>query len=261
MSFRCVYCGDTRNDSDSSREHIVPESLAGTLVTREVCAQCNGTLGSEVDGPFVDSYYLRFLRYSVVDFLPESAIPDFQIRAMVESQDAGDRFPGNLRFSVRGISFEPRFHREEVGDEVKYYLPDTPDGRKSLAGLIASKKRGIKRSEWVELPALPRKLQLPMVVRLVYPREIGKMLLGYIAYKLGPAYALDQKFDSLRDFVLGNRAELLDDSYYFRTGDIPSVPNKGPEVAHEIGFYAEDQYHLFRVVLFDSLLFEIELWG
>ena len=60
---------------------------------------------------------------------------------------------------------------------------------------------------------------------------------------------------------MGEREELLDDSYYFRTDDVPSVTNKGEEIAHEIGFEAEGKYHLFKVVLFDSLLFEVEVWG
>jgi hypothetical protein len=46
----CIYCLTTSNETRFNREHIIPESVAGTLFVDDlVCERCNSTMGSQVD--------------------------------------------------------------------------------------------------------------------------------------------------------------------------------------------------------------------
>lgn len=43
---RCIFCSE---EHVSSREHIFPRAIGGTITTERVCADCNSILGSRVD--------------------------------------------------------------------------------------------------------------------------------------------------------------------------------------------------------------------
>ena len=47
----CTFCGKVlpRDEEKCSREHVIPEFIGGSLVIRDVCAQCNSHLGEHVD--------------------------------------------------------------------------------------------------------------------------------------------------------------------------------------------------------------------
>jgi len=45
----CIFCFRTDLETDFSDEHIIPESIGGRLVLDQVCADCNSTLGHDVD--------------------------------------------------------------------------------------------------------------------------------------------------------------------------------------------------------------------
>ncbi|MCW7503535.1 HNH endonuclease [Leptospira paudalimensis] len=54
---KCIYCRETKEESEFSLEHIIPQFLGGAYVdnqfkTREVCRTCNNNLGLFVDGLF-----------------------------------------------------------------------------------------------------------------------------------------------------------------------------------------------------------------
>lgn len=45
----CIFCFRTELETDFSVEHIIPESIGGRLVLDQVCKECNGRLGHQVD--------------------------------------------------------------------------------------------------------------------------------------------------------------------------------------------------------------------
>ncbi|MEO8066676.1 MAG: HNH endonuclease [Flavobacteriales bacterium] len=66
----CLYCNQEKPDSESSGEHVIPQSLGGNIDTNnpfkihEVCGRCNSLVGSYVDGPFVRSWLVNLQRVS-----------------------------------------------------------------------------------------------------------------------------------------------------------------------------------------------------
>lgn len=67
----CIFCNASENFSE---EHIIPESLGGSIVIRNVCRACNSVLGSEVDVELVkhrhiyDAYKQLETKDATLDF-------------------------------------------------------------------------------------------------------------------------------------------------------------------------------------------------
>ncbi len=47
----CIFCNASE---DFSEEHIIPESLGGSIIARNVCRRCNRVLGSQVDAELTE---------------------------------------------------------------------------------------------------------------------------------------------------------------------------------------------------------------
>lgn len=58
-TMRCWFC---REDRLGSKEHIIPQSIGGTLVTWRVCTDCNSTLGRVADGPIGNHLLVQIWR-------------------------------------------------------------------------------------------------------------------------------------------------------------------------------------------------------
>lgn len=61
--FLCIYCGQLRDDAESTLEHVIPQSLGGAYVpdtfkTRRVCTKCNNNLGLFVDASVEKSWII-----------------------------------------------------------------------------------------------------------------------------------------------------------------------------------------------------------
>ena len=62
---RCIYCLEASGASRSV-EHVIPESLGNTklvLPPGVVCDRCNNYLSRKVEGPFLNSFPIRKLRF------------------------------------------------------------------------------------------------------------------------------------------------------------------------------------------------------
>ena len=46
---RCIICKKIKNSNDFNKEHIIPESIGGSLTIDNVCKDCNSKLGKEID--------------------------------------------------------------------------------------------------------------------------------------------------------------------------------------------------------------------
>src|SRR5574341_1458505 len=85
------------------------------------------------------------------------------------------------------------------------------------------------------------------------------MYLGYLAYKFSPEYAVDQRLDPVREFIQCTKVDLGGEPYQIRTGHRINPSRSLENVSHEIGFKVSNGLSLFYVILFDSLLFEIDI--
>lgn len=60
MGNSCIFC---LTNSDLTKEHIIPDSLGGSLVINAVCKACNSKIGSDIDAPFINSIISQLPRY------------------------------------------------------------------------------------------------------------------------------------------------------------------------------------------------------
>ena len=96
----CVYCGKNKNDTEMTREHVVPAAIGGILspqnpfLLRRVCRRCNSACGRYVDGPFLRSWLtsneraMNALKY--LDLGKNPAVP-LVYMGPVESLSHGER--------------------------------------------------------------------------------------------------------------------------------------------------------------------------
>lgn len=72
MMKRCLYCYKLKDESEFSKEHVIPQSIGGTFnkpdnpfVLHNVCERCNNVLGIYVDAPFTKSTLINMYRHQV----------------------------------------------------------------------------------------------------------------------------------------------------------------------------------------------------
>lgn len=58
---KCIFCLQEKPSSD---EHVIPDSIGGTLHIKEVCRECNSTLSRLVDNPFANCSLIQLARYT-----------------------------------------------------------------------------------------------------------------------------------------------------------------------------------------------------
>jgi hypothetical protein len=51
----CIFCG---SNGKLSREHIIPESIGGSVILNNVCIDCNSRFGSEIDSELTKNYHI-----------------------------------------------------------------------------------------------------------------------------------------------------------------------------------------------------------
>jgi hypothetical protein len=58
---KCIFC---LSDKPPSDEHVIPESVGGTLRIQEVCRECNSKLSELVDNPFANCSLIQLARFN-----------------------------------------------------------------------------------------------------------------------------------------------------------------------------------------------------
>lgn len=65
MSIVCIICRNPPNISNPlTKEHIVPESIGGSLTIDRVCKNCNSTMGSDFEGEVVNYFFFKAIRHT-----------------------------------------------------------------------------------------------------------------------------------------------------------------------------------------------------
>lgn len=59
---KCIICEFEKDKKAFSEEHIIPDSLGGTIKISDVCKECNEKMGIYIDSPFVNYFFNRCYR-------------------------------------------------------------------------------------------------------------------------------------------------------------------------------------------------------
>ena len=81
MDRKCIYCRNTKCESEFTLEHVIPQFLGGALApdilkTRDVCKDCNSNLGLFVDAAFQKDWlvYNHLNTLAIAFFNPEKPV-------------------------------------------------------------------------------------------------------------------------------------------------------------------------------------------
>ena len=55
----CIICKKLKEDVEFNKEHIIPESLGGSLTIDNVCKICNNKLGNEIDSKIINDILIK----------------------------------------------------------------------------------------------------------------------------------------------------------------------------------------------------------
>ena len=55
----CIICKKNKNENQFNKEHILPESIGGSLTIDNVCKSCNTKLGNEIDSKIINDFLIK----------------------------------------------------------------------------------------------------------------------------------------------------------------------------------------------------------
>ncbi len=210
-TFRCLYCRVEKNCFEDSDEHVVPDSLGGSLTIRGVCQKCNNTFGSEVESE------KGLLRYPMV------SVPAWQLGIVSRKgksraiRDKAARVTGGLPPQLQGadvrldatlasrgqwsLSLVP----QRVGDTL--FIGEQEDMERYGARVVDRMRRQHGPDVLVTFDEFEIDLsQLTFEARVEVDskpvgRAIAKMALCWLSHELGHEVALQPSYDAIRVYV------------------------------------------------------------
>ena len=117
---RCIYCLDA-SDASRSIEHVIPESLGNTklvLPPGVVCDRCNNYLSRKVEGPFVNSFPIRNLRFEQSLPSKRGRVPRLEVTAPGGGPAVLTRSPGGPMV----VAFDNAADIYDVIDKSRYII-------------------------------------------------------------------------------------------------------------------------------------------
>ena len=156
---RCIYCLDASGTSRSV-EHVIPESLGNTklvLPPGVVCDRCNNYLSRKVEGPFLNSFPIRKLRFDQALPSKRGRVPRLEVAVAgggpaVLARAAGGPIVIAFDRTADVLDAVARSRGVLLGEE--YHPPDARVrsrfvGKVALGFLAASSLQHANEYEWI----------------------------------------------------------------------------------------------------------------
>jgi len=209
--FRCLYCRADKDCSEDSNEHVIPDSLGGSLTIKGVCEECNNTFGSEVESE------KGLLRYPLV------TAPAWRLGVTTRSgksraiRDKAARVTGGLPARLQGadirldatlaspeqwdISLVPQW----INDSLFIGSPEDVARAKVRATDRMCRQHGPQtlvtfEDFEIDLSQLTFEARVEVDSKPV-ARAIAKIALCWLKCELGHEAALQSSFDAVRAYV------------------------------------------------------------
>jgi hypothetical protein len=202
----CPYLGKDIEESQTSPEHFIPESLgAPKELTVVVDSLTNSQMGTRVDAPFVDSYIIRFFRVHYKVLGKDGRLPELPLRRVVQIE--GHDINVDARVSPEGLELrpEPRVLENFEGYD-KFVIVGEQDADRinaqidrSAARKGMSVKRTLVKKVAAEFP-MP-KIESSEINRDIVIRFMAKACLGTASYFFGNDFTRGDLCSGLREIV------------------------------------------------------------
>lgn len=192
----CIICLTPLSDGGTI-EHVMPDSIGGTLTLPDVCSSCNSLLGTRVDSALVNNFFVATERARLR--LPGKAgeVPN-PFEDVILTDDQGNHYRYHLGPDGKPKSLElvPRKEADSDGHTIRFWF-DGKDKRadeKIVRFIERQEKQGVKVTEvdrrafHEDFPRLNMTMQMstfdwqPAILKIAYE-------LAYL--RLGPVYLND----------------------------------------------------------------------
>ncbi len=265
MGNTCIFC--RKVTEKFSREHFIPDKLIGsadaaTTLTDAVCIKCNKYFGRTVDADFLNHDLIKLIRLRNHLFLPPEKVPSLIERDTKHLIDEeGNVYKLDSVADAKGSRYEPslkpniqternkttfiRSHREA------YHLLEKMKGRKGIKVIL----KPMMPKHILNMP-----IHLHITSKLPLLNILYKMFLEFIYIEFGRKHCLEDKYDLLREVVLGKDIS-LGDRYKWQLAihflyDKLIDDKKGiATVTHTIGIQPEQDFWCFYFCMFDDATF------
>jgi len=259
---RCSICLERK---PSTSEHIIPQSIGGTLEADIQCVDCNSTLGTELVSQARQDPVLRFAILSLKDQLPDlySSMEDGQryiakdvtgktVRAKLKSgrfqTQAQKRDDGSIILdtrrgekNIRQILAKERFTVDMIESAIQR-LKETPENQKvSLSQSLGAVRWAIESF----FPAIEKPEMSPRLVVLIAYNFLCSLVLN--------EFAFDRRLDFIRTYIVsGEPSDRI---------TVQSFTSRRYDCYHRIyPEYAQDETRI-KLVSFGWLIYVVHIRG
>jgi len=302
----CIYCRDLISSSNQSDEHVFPKAFGcpNTWTLDCVCRPCNQTLGGELERYLASDSLEGLERLRTIGSRSKKPICQSRIQLSLPDDDIYGDYrgiivfadftqPGHLYLPSQVVIEDdkgrksPKLIDSVTSDDIeelrtrKYFI--FANDETSLKSAFSDLENlGIKTQLEREaglpqtLLAPPGQIQIPIQGRIdeVIYRSIAKISFNYLAKTKGTAFALESRFDEVREYIRYGkiprqpvvsivRGHILSDETnngYSFSGHIFTIEEHRMEVVSKICLWnCFDFYYLVRLGSMGSIWYDIKV--
>lgn len=258
---QCIFCMNSKEDSEFNREHIILEALGGKGdedICLNVCTSCNSSLGTRVDASLLNQNITKYMRY-IFQIKGKNGIPNpFK---GVELTYADTPFIGELKVNKEGkiSGFRAKHKMYKSKGNILIVGP-----RKGFPAYVNSQLKQIGFAQLTEAEIWKKRIDLgeakvPHIEYIKIPEEMKEQYLTYafptmlkMAYEycfvtLGENYLSDSSAIRIRDFLM--RFDYKKDVEYFAPTDASLEWKDEQERAVSLKIYVNNNKVFVTIVL------------
>ncbi len=265
---KCIYCKNDITESSKSTEHVFPEAFGcpDSWILECVCKDCNNEFGRNMERYLAGDSLEGLWRLQKIGSRSKKPIRQIRIKMHIPDEDGYGEFRGviiyadfsqidSLYLPAQILTFcndgERKFTLvyKMTDEEIKNipgkfeFFAHNENEYKQVAERLKKLGKKLEEGKIHRLPetAIGRdgkiKVDIEGVIDSVIFRTIAKIAFNYLAKVKGSSYALDQNFDSIRDYI--------------KTGNKPNFKIVRIEKGHILAEETKDQYflegHIFTI--------------
>ena len=244
----CPYCdNDLTEATRFTDEHIVPYAIGGSLgLSIRVCEPCNNVLGSRVDSPFMDDFFISSKRLELELKGHRGKPPKLTFEGTMQA--FGKEVAGS--YSVTPISKELHVQKPVNKSIERLEIVGGQSQVDEILNNFAGHGIDITGAR-AEIPTMHAQFDFSLPV---ITRECVKMGLGLAHRQLGEPYSRSSDARLLRDFVREDHA--VQRAHIPLRGNIRLVPDQLGEL-----FKADESHVTVLMNAGDGLVFLVLIFG
>jgi len=257
----CIYCKNDITEVNKSTEHVFPEAFGcpDNWLLDCVCRNCNNEFGRSIERYLAGDSLEGLWRLQKIGSRSKKPIRQTRIRMRIPDEDRYGDFRGitlygdfaqmdSLYLPAQVITFGSNGERKSTliekmtDDEIKNitgrfeFFAHNEKEYNQVAEYLKQLGKKIEEGKVNRLPetAINKdgklEVEIEGVMDLIIFRTIAKIAFNYLAKAKGAKYALDQNFDSVRDYI--------------KTGNKPNFEIVRIEKGHILAEETKNQYFL-----------------